>query len=589
MHCRILQYYADQLHLNTMRYKYVSFFLACGVLAFVCATQQRAHANYRVTGLEQHKTLQEYISDKVDHPEEHSVQNIVQFKSQIRKAARAQGFYDVQVYEETFTTEDANIRVEPRRQYTIGKITVKGYDVPFNLDIETGQKAIASKILESQKRLRNYIFEHECFYNLSVTHEAYIDRINHTIDIAFIVSGTNGVSFGNARFEGNKNIKQSYLQNHVEFQSGNCWKGDLLDETKNNLLSTGLIASVKIDTPETVPADKIVPLNIVISERAPRSVKLGAFFNTNEGPGVTAQWQHNNYRGAGETLRFETRLSPITQSLGMGYDIPFFLNAKQTLSFDTSLNQEDTDIYEETSFESGLALSRQFTKDFNASIGAGLEFSEVTDEDDDEDVFGLVSSPLKLSYDNRDNPLNPHEGVLLQVNTTPFFDILGEASPFLKSQISGSTYFDLSSSKTDPVLAVRGLFGNISGSGRSDIPASKRFYTGGGGSIRGFGYQDVGPQDSEGDFIGGRSIIETSAEIRFNVSENIGLVSFVDAGNVYENISPEFGEGFAVGAGLGVRYYTSFGPIRFDVAVPVNKKEITDDRFQIYISIGQSF
>ena len=135
---------------------------------------------------------------------------------------------------------------------------------------------------------------------------------------------------------------------------------------------------------------------------------------------------------------------------------------------------------------------------------------------------------------------------------------------------------------------MRASVGSIVGSSRSNVPRSKRFFAGGGGSIRGFGYQEAGPEDDSGDPIGGRSLFEASGEFRFKVTDSIGMVAFVDAGNVYETNYPDLSEDLYVGAGLGLRYYTGFGPVRFDVGVPVTERG-NADAFQIYISLGQAF
>ncbi len=139
-------------------------------------------------------------------------------------------------------------------------------------------------------------------------------------------------------------------------------------------------------------------------------------------------------------------------------------------------------------------------------------------------------------------------------------------------------------------MAGRVRAGSIVGESRAEIPASKRFYAGGGGSVRGYQFKKVGPLDDENDPIGGRSVIELSAEARFRVSERIGLVPFVDGGAVFTNpdFSTEGDDTIRWAAGLGGRYFTVIGPIRLDVAFPINKRDVDDD-FQFYVSIGQAF
>lgn len=129
----------------------------------------------------------------------------------------------------------------------------------------------------------------------------------------------------------------------------------------------------------------------------------------------------------------------------------------------------------------------------------------------------------------------------------------------------------------------------MAGDSTNDIPATKRFYAGGGGSIRGYKYQTVGPLNSKNDPVGGRSLLEIGFEARVRITEDIGIVPFIEGGNVYESMLPDFADELLWGAGLGIRYYTAVGPIRFDVAVPLDRRDNVDDAFQFYISIGQAF
>jgi translocation and assembly module TamA len=135
---------------------------------------------------------------------------------------------------------------------------------------------------------------------------------------------------------------------------------------------------------------------------------------------------------------------------------------------------------------------------------------------------------------------------------------------------------------------VRGRVGSITGAPRDSIPANRRFYAGGGGSIRGIPFQTASPLDEDDDPIGGRSLLETAVELRYNITETIGVVAFVDAGRAFEASYPDFSEPLIVGAGLGARYFTPIGPLRVDIAVPVDRRDV-DDVLQVYVSLGQAF
>jgi translocation and assembly module TamA len=165
--------------------------------------------------------------------------------------------------------------------------------------------------------------------------------------------------------------------------------------------------------------------------------------------------------------------------------------------------------------------------------------------------------------------------------------IVGEVNlPYLKVQTQGTAYYPLGR-EARTVLAARLHLGSIFNGTIPQIPASKRFFAGGGGSVRGYAYQAVGPRLSDGTPQGGSSLMEASAEVRHTLSRRWGVAAFVDAGAVGTNQFPGVNE-LAVGAGLGVRYNLGFGPLRLDVAAPLTKRR-GEAPFQIYVSIGQSF
>jgi translocation and assembly module TamA len=139
------------------------------------------------------------------------------------------------------------------------------------------------------------------------------------------------------------------------------------------------------------------------------------------------------------------------------------------------------------------------------------------------------------------------------------------------------------------VIALRGQIGSIWGTSINNVPANQRYYAGGGGSVRGYEYQHVGPLDANNNPEGGKSLAVFNSEVRLMVTEDFGIVPFFDAGNVYESTHPDFSETFFKGTGLGLRYVTPVGPVRFDFAVPLDRRDDIDDPYQFYISLGQAF
>lgn len=570
--------------------------LCClAVLASLTAARSAA-AQINVSGLEDQTSLSIYIQETVlkkYKDKSDNISNISTVKGEIEKALKAKGYYDSKV---TYKTDEGiTFRIRTGDIYTIDTVTIDGINDFTDANVTSLKKADtldASIILTAQSNLLKHISTERCFYNLSVKNEVVLKRDAKTSVVRFVVDGQPDAKFGSTEFSGADNIKRTYLDRLLKHKDGECWSTAKLEATKAALLGSGLLSSAKVDLPETLPNDKTVPLVFELKETAARNVRLGTNYSTSEGPGVSAGWTHKNYLGAGEKLGLTTQLSTLLQSVEVDFEKPFFMSDKQSLNISSKVQRKDTDGFEELTADVEASIKRKLAPHWTGNLGVGLEISQITDEDgveDTEDTFALVSLPGGLNFDNRDSPLDPHKGYSLALGAEPFVDAFGESDPFFKARATGTTYFDLSDSTYDPVLALRGSVGGIIGSGTGSIPATKRFYSGGGGTIRGFGFQEAGPIDDDGDPTGGRSVVEGAVELRMKFTETLGGVAFVDAGGVYDSVVPDFQDGIFVGAGVGARYYTSFGPLRFDVATPLNKRDETDQKVQIYISIGQAF
>ncbi|MDY0029168.1 MAG: autotransporter assembly complex family protein [Pseudobdellovibrionaceae bacterium] len=571
--------------------------IALGALSLgTFISQSYAEIGINIEGLSSEKDndLDTYIKEIIIpryEQEKPSRVNIEAVRQDALDALYAKGYYDAEVVVE-HDKKNVNLDISAHKIYKIGRISIKGATADLkSLEVKQGEILDATQVLAAQKKLYAQIAKDSCFYSLNVTHEVTLNKAANTGDVTFLVTTGPKVAFGKTEFTGAKSVDRDYLAHFIKYKEGECWDATKIEKSKAELIENGLLSLVQVKYPETPPpSNSAVPLVFELKERAPRSVRLGASLYTDEGIGVVAKWTHRNFFGAGENVTFDTSLSLLRQSIGVDFSKPYFLRDDQSLSLAGRLKNEDSDAYVETGIESAVSLKRQINSHLNIGLGVGVDISRLEDKNTQEtNTYGLLSFPMAANYDNRDNILDPHRGWAGVLSVEPFLDVMGESSPFVKTRLTTSTYLKPLSRENAPILALRGSIGSILGSGTDTIPASKRFFAGGGNSIRGFGYQKVGPYDDDGDPAGGRSIIETSAELRIKFSQTLGGVAFVDAGNVYDAVVPDLKGGVYVGAGLGVRYYTDFAPIRFDVALPMNKKGNLDQNFQIYISIGQAF
>jgi translocation and assembly module TamA len=249
--------------------------------------------------------------------------------------------------------------------------------------------------------------------------------------------------------------------------------------------------------------------------------------------------------------------------------------------------RETTDAFDKKGVKTSAQIRRVFSEDWAAGIGPSVETAWITEEGgtDNATLFGLPGFILR---DSTDNTLDPTEGVKLRFAPTPYIGWYRASQLFVTNVLTASAYYSLNTNRRY-IFAARTKIGSLFGESRDSVPADKRYYAGGGNSIRGFPFQKVGPLDEDGDPIGGRSLFEISGEFRMRVWGNFGVVPFIDGGTVFDSVFPDFADTMRWGAGLGLRYHTAIGPVRVDLATPLNPRDDVDDPFQFYISLGQSF
>ncbi|MDB5491641.1 MAG: surface antigen family protein, partial [Micavibrio sp.] len=561
---------------------------------------------YKISGTADNKTVGPYLDTLLDNriaeklPEgedtdadrsRRDLYRVHLIQSDLKKGLEAKGNYDGTVtFHPAKDGGHGEFVVKAGQQYHLNKVKIepKEYQAyAAALKIKPGDALDAQAVLDSEQALLLAISKDHCYFRLNATHIATIQPARKNGDIVFELDVGRDAHYGPVTFNGTTTIRESYLRKMIPWKEGDCFRSDQIESFRAALLESGLFVRAEAILPGEPDEDGMAPVTINLTERAQRTIKAGFNYYTDEGFGTTFGWEHRNIFGAAEKFNIDLGLSQLKQSLNLDLVKPFFLRKDQALSFNNSYRHQDTDAYKETALDLGTSLSRKFNRYLSGTTGAKFTLSRIDDKAGVTDSYGLFSLPQNLGYDNRDSKLDPHKGWVISGTVAPFFDMLGNSDPFLKTQLTASTYLPLAK-KSDIVLALRGSVGSIIGPATSSVPATERFYAGGGGSVRGYGYQAVGPS-KDGKATGGRSLVESSAELRFRITDTVGGVTFIDGGSVSDNAAPDF-DNLAFGAGVGVRYYTALGPLRFDIGVPLSKTRNEDDRsYQFYISIGQAF
>jgi translocation and assembly module TamA len=330
---------------------------------------------------------------------------------------------------------------------------------------------------------------------------------------------------------------------------------------------------------------------VSLSDRPRRTIELGARYSTTDGVGVDARWTRYNVLRRADTLQVTARASTLDSRLGVDFSLPHWRRPQQTLNLGVEGYRTRTDAFDETGAGVRASLTRRFGRTSYLTWGGALDYSQV-DEVRSGEVSPLgrdlvtAAGLVAFSLDRSDDPLDPTRGWRVQGQAEPTVITGDETLPYVRVQGQATAYLPFGDNART-VLAGRLRLGSLLGGRLPEVPPSERFYAGGGGSVRGFAYQGVGPRLPDNTPRGGLSLVEASLEARQQITERWGAVVFVDAGAVGTEQVPGF-EDLAVGAGFGVRYDLGFGPIRADIAFPLNRKR-GGESFQLYLSIGQSF
>ena len=515
-------------------------------------------------------------------------------------ALRSEGFYGYTVRYDIDDNVDpvaVTVTVDPGPVYEL-----ESYEVIFTgsqppppsdtaelatLGIRIGMRAQAPLITGAQTRLMTRLAENGRPLAVVEDSKIIVDHATNTMRVTLTVDPGPPARFGSVRFDGLTEVQQAYLERLVPWTAGATYDQRLVNDYRRRVTETELFESVVIDHAAALAADGTLPMTVALVESKHRTIGGGLTWSTDIGPGVSIFWVHRNAFAQGETARIELDVSPPMQRLNAMLRKPAFRRIDQALVFQATALNSDDDAFNQRSLRFYGGVEWFQTRTWTLTAGGETEFTDIHDAASGNGQFLIFGVPFGARYDGTDNLLDPSRGSRFSALISPTLVTYSNTIAYLSTDTSASTYYAPFDSNR-LILAVRGRVGSILGAGPDSLPASRRFYAGGGGSVRGFESRSIGPLAPNGDPLGGTSIWEAGFEARIRINDTFGIVPFVDMGQVGRDPWPPFGEMPRIGAGLGFRYYTGIGPIRLDVAFPLNPRR-TDNPFEIYLSIGQAF
>jgi translocation and assembly module TamA len=523
-------------------------------------------------------------------------------KAAFAKVFQSRGLFAAVVAASLDTTASPAVltyRIEPGPQFDLRSVVLKtpdGADAsalpgPERLGLTLPTPFAAKAILDAEAKiteiLRDAAHPDAKVDNRQVT----ADFANHAVSVVWTVSPGPKAAFGPTTFSGLTTVRESYLAGLVPWKQGAPYDARSVDKFRRALGALGLFAAVQVETGPVDPATGQAPIRAVLTERKHRTIKGGVDYKTDEGPGANLGWEHRNLFGGGEKLTVAASASGIEQFGEAAFEKPDAITPKDLFRAKARVANEDKKAYKGQNATATAVLRRQFTETVSGGAGLGYRASRIEEDQsrpwESDARYGFVFMPLELGYDGRDDVLDPQKGLLATTSLAPYWGTLSGATNFLRPEASLAHYLKILE-KPGLVLATRVAGGANIGADRDDVTPDLRYYAGGSGSIRGYSYQSVGPMRGNTP-IGGGSVLTFSAELRWRVTELIGIVPFLDGGSAFANALPPYNQPIMLGAGLGLRVFTPVGPVRLDVATPLARRQDIDDIAQFYCSIGQSF
>lgn len=520
--------------------------------------------------------------------------------ARVRRALRSFGYYGGRA---TAVVLDGDgrlrpaVRVEPGPRFTFSSVNL---DLSRPVTREASDRTRAAFTLgegdpvDAQSILAA---EHEAVVTLRAEgypdaeageREIVVDHVTTSARGQFVIEPGPFARFGEIATPGETVLRPGYVRRLAPFEPGDPAAPDALIEFADRLSGLPGVQRAEVRLGETVDGEEARTV-IVEMEAAPRhQLELGAGYSTTEGAGVEGEWTRRNLFGGAETLTLTARLATLDSLAGARLEFPNWQRYDQTLTLTAEAKVERTDAYDREAFTLGAGLRRAISDELAATLGAEIETARV------EEASGvartragdlqLATVSLGAIWDRRNNPLDPQRGFTLEGVVAPAAVFDDGFTTFYTMRVAATGYYPVSD---DVVLAGRVRLGTILNVDAAEIPADRRFYAGGGGSARGFEYQSLSPLGPTGQPFGGTSLVETSVEVRWRQSDTLGFAAFVDSAAAGPETMPDFGA-MRAAIGIGVRYYTGFGPIRLDLATPLDRRG-GEDPVSVYISIGQAF
>lgn len=532
-----------------------------------------------------------------------------------QKVLKSYGYMDAQiepVIEDASFPHKIRIKIREGIRYSLQEIQFFSEHGPYIppakiSQMQKGNFFETSKIRKLEEKIIVYAQNNGYPFSEFKKHQLTYDKEKKIIHVNIYIHLNELMRFGIVTIDGNKRTKNNYILNRLSWKQGDLFSQELLDESRKNIIKSDIFDGITMKPLREEAKNGIVPIHIQLVENKRHFVGAGLDASSEEGFGGKLFWGHRNLFNKGENLKLQYERQRFKRGFEATYKMPDIFLQNQYLAQSLEVKKQNTDAYQSTERHYKIAFEHHFSKIYNKNNGMEFSFEKVDDKN-----FRIISFPQFFAIDSTRNLLDPKNGKRISLLLQPDFVFGKKNHPFFTVEFEASKYISLDKNSTH-ILALRTKLGTIISSSFDALPKTRLFYAGGANSVRGYGYQKIGPLSSDArpkdrGPLGGRSLWEGSMEWRYRFLDSFGIVPFVDFGALSQNKFIKFKNLLSKkndtkkndakmddsrlfwGAGIGGRYYLGdIGPVRADIALPLNRRKGIDRFMQFYASFGQSF
>ncbi|AIS12287.1 membrane protein [Pseudomonas chlororaphis subsp. aurantiaca] len=558
-------------------------FTSCAALA-----QSELDVRVKPSNDELKANVEGYIGGVGDRDEEALLRFSRGAEEQARKAAQALGYYQPQISSEVKGGEKPRLvlNIDPGEPVHLRNVTIrvdgpaaslKGFRVPKSDQLKSGAVLNHGHYEDAKRLIQNQASRYGFFSGRFTRQKLAVDPQAGVADIELVYESGPRYALGKVSFAGDTPFDEDLLQRMVPFKTGTPYDSELIAELNQALQSSGYFEGVRVDAAPTAAAAEVIPVAVQLETRKPRTMGLGLGFSTDVGPRAKANWTRHWVNAQGHSYGWEAEISAPRQNVGLFYDIPLDPPLTDKLRFAGGYQNEE--ISNTDTLSKLLTLGPEWHSKLPSGWQRVISLKWQREEyrlGDDSGLSNLLMPGISYSYLRSDNRIDPHNGYRLQFDSKVAKEGLGSDTNLLYGTVllkGLTTVWD------NHRFLGRVQFGGSATNGYKKVPPSLRFFAGGDQSVRGYDYQSLSPENSDGDRIGGRYMVAGSVEYQYSIAEKWRLATFVDQGNSFDKLELP---NLKTGVGVGVRWISPVGPIRLDLARALDD----DGGIRLHFSMG---